>query len=283
VPLPQSALVLQLPAAQVPFVTPPQVALLMPAQSDAVQQLFAVKLQLPDTGAGLVHVLPVPQSAFALHVRAVHAPALAPPQVAPLMPVQSEAAKQLVGENLQVPLTGAGLEQVLPAPQSVAVLQLVAAQVPDLTPPQVALALMPVQSELPQQLVAGNTQLPVLEAGLLQVLPVPQSAVTLQEAAEQAPFTSPVQANCEFTLVQSVFDQQLNGLTAQLPAVWPLHVPTPQSALALHVKAEQVPLVTPEHADPEMLEQSAVVKQDSLQVPCFPPVHVRPVPHSLLA
>lgn len=227
--------------------------------------------------------MPLPQSVFRWHERAAQAPFFSFWQVAPLMPVQSDAVQQLLAANLQVPDTEAGLEHVLPVPQSVLVLQVAAEQAPDLAPPQVALALIPVQSELAQQLVAGNRQLPTFAAGLVQVLPVPQSVLVLQVAGEHAPFTSPVQANCELTLVQSVFDQQLNGLIEQLPAVWPLQVPTPQSALALHVKAEQVPLVTPEHEDPEMLEQSAVVKQASLQVPCFPPVHVRPVPHSLLA
>ncbi len=245
--------------AQVPAIAPPHVAPLTPVQSEAAKQLVAGNVQLPVLGAGLEQVLPVPQSVLVLHVNAEQAPDLAPPHVAPLTPVQSEGAKQLVAGNLQVPLTGAGLEQVLPAPQSVAVLQLVTEQVPEMTPPQVALALMPVQSVLPQQLVAGNTQLPTLDAGFVQVLPVPQSVLVLQVAAEQAPLTSPVQVNCELTLVQSVFDQQPSGLIAQLPAVWPLQVPTPQSVLALHVEAEQVPLVTPEHEDPETLEQSALV------------------------
>ncbi len=206
-------------------------------------------LQVPVVGAGLVQVLPVPQSVAVLQVNAEQAPDLAPPQVAPLMPVQSEAAKQLSVGWVHVPLMGAGLEQVLPVPQSVAVLQLVAEQAPDTTPPQVALALMPVQSEFARQLVAGNLQLPAIEAGLEQVLPVPQSVLVLHVAVEQAPLTSPVQLNLELILVQSDAVQQLAALGVQLPAVEPVQVPTPQLAAVVQLSAEQVPCVAPLHVE----------------------------------
>jgi len=133
VPAPHSALVLQVAAEQVPSFSPLQVALaLIPVQSAFAQQLVAGNLQLPLTGAGFVHVLPVPQSPVTRHVAAEHAPTTAPPHVAlALRLVQSEFAKQLVAVGTQAP---AAAPEHVPTPQSVLNLHVAAEHVPVAAP-----------------------------------------------------------------------------------------------------------------------------------------------------
>lgn len=265
-PAPQSASALQVGAEQDPATAQLQVAPAMPVQSEAAKQLSAGCVQVPLVGAGLEQVLPAPQSVADLHVVAEQDPNTGLLQVAPVMPVQSEAAKQVSAGCVQVPLVGAGLVQV-PVPQSAVDLQVLAEQVPFWAPPQVALALMLVQSVFAQQLVVGNLQVPATAAGLVQV-PVPQSAVVLQVAAEHAPLTSPVHVNLELILVQSEAAQQLIALGEQVPADEPVQVPTPQLAFVVQLSAEQVPCVAPLHFEVLLtLLQSVFAKQPTLQLP----------------
>ena len=232
-------------------------------------------MQLPAFGAGLLHVLPVPpQSASFLQVAVEQVPVVTPPQLAPLTPVQSAGVQQLIAANAQLPVFGAGLVHV-PAPHSALVLQVAAEQVPSFSPLQVALALIPVQSEFAQQPVAGNLQLPFTGAGLVHVLPVPQSPVTLHVAAEHAPTTAPPHVALALRLVQSAFAKQLFAVGTQLPAAAPEHVPTAQSAFNLHVAAEHVPAAEPLHDDDQRLEQSVFAKHGTLHVPMAPPLQPR--------
>ena len=222
-----------------------------------------------------------PQSASFLQVAVEQVPVVTPPQLAPLTPVQSDAVQQLIAANAQLPVFGAGLVHA-PVPQSVLVLQVAAEQVPSFSPLQVALALIPVQSAFAQQPVAGNLQLPFTGAGLVHVLPVPQSPVTRHVAAEHAPTTAPPHVALAFRLVQSELAKQLVAVGTQLPAAAPEHVPTPQSVFNLHVAAEHVPVTAPLHDDEARLEQSVFAKHDTLHVPMAPPLHPRE-PQTLLA
>ena len=120
------------------------------------------------------------------------------------------------------------------------------AQVPALSPSQVRLP--PQSASVLQPVLIGHFLL------LLQVSP-PQSALVAQ-VLEQVPVCSPSQVALAFRLVQSPLTQQLLVAGTQLPIEAPLQVPLPQSAVALQVAAEQLPIAPPLHLAPLPLPQS---------------------------